>query len=308
MTSARAFSPQPHATTFATLGYCQWGSCASVCLYVCVYVIVWESAYLNVKDFYVCQYGFRALFCFEIALDLFPSHHAMDLRNHLASLKRELQKSSHQIRCAEKAKRRRGARIDEQGGNHFVRLLVLAVYLLSGSSLELAVNCWMRRRRQSHCAEEDMSTARGEHLVRLWVDEVDDEFWEALRSRNTAECRKAREEANKFLSNAHAAVWALQNNVNKGHAPTTQQLWDEKERAAEVLHQGDGERSAPSATQNAMKMWGNNGGYYGTSNMESCEDETATTLKNCAPRWDRWYSKRCIFGIKSGPNIVTKKR
>ena len=180
----------------------------------------------------------------------------MDLRNHLASLKRELQKSSHQIRCAEKAKRRRGARIDEQGGNHFVRLLVLAVYLLSGSSLELAVNCWMRRRRQSHCAEEDMSTARGEHLVRLWVDEVDDEFWEALRSRNTAECRKAREEANKFLSNAHAAVWALQNNVNKGHAPTTQQLWDEKERAAEVLHQGDGERSAPSATQNAMKMWG----------------------------------------------------
>ena len=232
----------------------------------------------------------------------------MDLRNHLASLKRELQKSSHQIRCAEKAKRRRGARIDEQGGNHFVRLLVLAVYLLSGSSLELAVNCWMRRRRQSHCAEEDMSTARGEHLVRLWVDEVDDEFWEALRSRNTAECRKAREEANKFLSNAHAAVWALQNNVNKGHAPTTQQLWDEKERAAEVLHQGDGERSAPSATQNAMKMWGKNGGYYGTSNMESCEDETATTLKNCAPRWDRWYSKRCIFALKSGPKIATKKR
>ena len=133
---------------------------------------------------------------------------------------------------------------------------MLAVYLLSGSSLELAVNCWMRRRRQSHCADEDMSAARGEHLIRLWVDEVDDEFWESLRSRDTAECRRAREEANRFLSNAHAAVWALQNNVKKGHAPTTQQLWDEKERAAEVLQQVDGERSAPSSTKNAMTMWG----------------------------------------------------
>jgi hypothetical protein len=180
----------------------------------------------------------------------------MDLHNHLATLKREIQKSRHQIRCAEKAKRRRGARIDEQGGNHFVRLIVLAVYLLSGSSLELAVNCWMRRRRQSHCADEDVSAARGEHLIRLWVDEVDDEFWESLRSRDTAECRKAREEANRFLSNAHAAVWALQNNVKKGHAPTTQQLWDEKERAAEVLQRIDGERSAPSSTKNAMNMWG----------------------------------------------------
>jgi len=155
-----------------------------------------------------------------------------------------------------KNKKRREARLRDQGDNHFLRLVVMAVYMLSGENLDLAVTCWQHRRKHPCCAGEDTSRDRGTTVVRAWVTDVAEDVWDALRERESSECAKARHAAKSFLADAHAAVWALRNNTSKGHAPTTRQVRAERERAASALDLQPSEPEAGEGAEVTVRKWG----------------------------------------------------
>jgi len=180
----------------------------------------------------------------------------MDAPRRLQALQLELRECRRALKNECRNAARRAKRLREQGACKFMRWVVMLVYWWSNKNLELAAECWARRRQHHICVNEDVSLSVGLRVVQEWVDEVDDTFWNELLNRTTDECQRARAEARKFLADAHAAVWTLAGNRNKGHAPTTRQVHAERAAIESSLQRHPTERSAVERSTTAIRKWG----------------------------------------------------
>lgn len=180
----------------------------------------------------------------------------MDSQRRLQALQVQLSECRRALKNECRNAARRTKRLREQGACKFMRLVVMLVYWWSSKNLELAAECWARRRKHYMCANEDVSLAVGRRVVQEWVAEVDDSFWHELLNRATDECQRARTEARRFLADAHAAVWTLAGNRNKGHAPTTLQVHAERAAVERSLQRHLTERSAVERSTRAIRKWG----------------------------------------------------
>jgi len=170
----------------------------------------------------------------------------MDAQARLMALNIEKKALAKQIRDGAKNFKKKKQRQHEQGSNSMLRVLVLAVYLLSSGSQEVAAQCRCIRRRKSACIDEDTSRTQGMSVVGKWISTMSAEDEETILHSDLPAAQRVREEARRFLADAHTAIWALKNNKRKGHAPTSQQVWMEK-----CVARGQGQGSIggePSAT------------------------------------------------------------
>ena len=170
----------------------------------------------------------------------------------LAAIAQEQRQLAKQIRQCRQNQQRKAHRLQNQGGSTLIHVLVLPVYLFSNKSLDLAVQCWMLKRRQKSCAEEDASRTRGIMVVSQWVENMTEDDEDAIRHSDLPTVVRVRDQTRKFLVDAHAAVWAMNNTKSTGHAPSSQQVWEAR-AAANRQWTGDaeGELSATSSKRTA---------------------------------------------------------
>jgi len=178
----------------------------------------------------------------------------MSAREQAVRIKRELHEIGKQIRQLDKGARKSSRRRAAQGGHSLQRLVVLAVYIHGQQALELAAQCWCTERRHRGCKAEDTSLERGKTVVGSWVAAAKPAEWQALQRPVQPDTKKAVAKAKQFLADASTAVWALANNVVKGHAPTTQQLWRRRAPSQLARLTDEAERSA-AASPSTLRMW-----------------------------------------------------
>ena len=142
-------------------------------------------------------------------------------------------------------------------GGHGAGVLAatLAVYVLSGSIIELATQYWCQERRRSACTEEDCSNQRGRKLVDAWIDNTSLETLREATAPTTEAGILAQKKAAAFLARAGAAMWATKMIKEHGHAPSTQELRDESDRIG-AAPSATGAGTAATGTGNSVRQWG----------------------------------------------------
>ena len=159
------------------------------------------------------------------------------------------------MRQLDKGARRASSRRAAQGECSLQRLIVLAVYLRSQQSMKLAAQCWCSERRHRGCVSEDTSLERALTVVKSWVDVTTPAIWQELQHPERAASQKAVARAQTFLADAFTAVWAFTNNVNKGHAPTTQQLFIHSSSTGTVAQLSDAAERSAAVSASTPRMW-----------------------------------------------------
>ena len=132
----------------------------------------------------------------------------------------------------------------------------LAVYIISGATIELAAQYWCQERRRSACEAEDCSLERGRKLVEDWIDNVSLEALSEVTTPTTETGRVAQQQAAAFLARAGAAVWATRMIKERGHAPSTQELWDESARIAAAPGASGAGSPAAVGAGTSVRQWG----------------------------------------------------
>ena len=174
----------------------------------------------------------------------------------LAAIQQELRQTQAAIRSATKLLRRKRQRQDEQGKQTGLRLLVIAVFVLSGERGELAAHCWSMQRCHRGARDEEPTLADGERVVRAWCSSATAEDLEAVRNPVTAAQRRAHKAAKQYLADVSTTQWALSMNKKRGHAPATADVYDNRHGASE----GGSELVSPAPvaarSNGAVRMWG----------------------------------------------------
>ena len=169
----------------------------------------------------------------------------------------EIKALAAQIKTMQQNRKRAGKRAREQGENTLLRLIVLAVYVASEQSVELAAQCWCMERQRRRCEGECTSLARGWDIVAAWVASASVHDFAEARSPVSDAGIKAGQRAKNFLDDISSAVWCNEHNQVKGHAPTTHQLWSVASRAsAQPLAGASGGAPALLKEGKALSSWG----------------------------------------------------
>ena len=157
----------------------------------------------------------------------------------------------------QKNQKRAGKRAREQGESTLLRFIVLAVYVASEQSIELAAQCWCMERQRRHCPGECTSLARGQEIVANWVSDASVEDFAEARAPTSETGIKAQQHARRFLDDICSAVWCREHNQVKGHAPTTTQVWSATRRAsAQPLAGATGAVPPLRKEGKALACWG----------------------------------------------------
>lgn len=106
---------------------------------------------------------------------------------------------------------------------------VLAVHCLSEGTVELAAHFWIGRRMQCGCRNEDVSWGRAVSVVSEWIENASVEDFHEARTPQTPGGVRARSAALQFISGASAARWAARMVRERGHAPSSREVWEESE-------------------------------------------------------------------------------
>jgi len=174
----------------------------------------------------------------------------------LAAIQQELRQTRAAIRSATKLLRRKRQRQDEQGKQTGLRLLVIAVFVLSGERGELAAHCWSMQRCHRGARDDEPTLAHGERVVRAWCSSATAEDLEAARNPVTHAQRRAHEAAKQYLADVSTTQWALSMNKKRGHAPSTADVYDNRHGTSS----GGSELVSPAAvaprSSGAVRMWG----------------------------------------------------
>ena len=80
-------------------------------------------------------------------------------------------------------------------------------------------------------------------------------IWQELQHPERAASQNAVARAQTFLADAFTAVWAFTNNVNKGHAPTTQQLFIHSSSTGTVAQLRDAAERSAAVSASTPRMW-----------------------------------------------------
>jgi hypothetical protein len=174
----------------------------------------------------------------------------------LQQLQTLTQECRRNIRNARRNELRKQGRIAAAGRGTTICDTTVAIYIMSGSVLDLAAQYWCQERRRAPCDKEDCSLQRGREIVAACIDNLSLQALAEAGSPTTVSFRAAQDRAGAFLARAGAAVWATKMIREQGHAPSTQELWEESTRLAthERLVGGAGPAGGSSAT--GLRQWG----------------------------------------------------
>ena len=174
----------------------------------------------------------------------------------LAAIQQELRQTRAAIRNATKLERRRRQRQVEQGKQTGLRLLVIAVFVLSGECTELAAHCWSMQRCHRGARDEEPSLADGEGVVHAWLSSATAEDLEAARNPETAMQRRAHKAAKQYLADVSTTQWALSMNKKRGHAPATADVYDKRHGTSEMGSELLSPAPIAARSSGAVRMWG----------------------------------------------------
>ena len=99
------------------------------------------------------------------------------------------------------------------------------------------------------------SSQHGREIVATWMDNLSLEALAEAGTPTTANGRAAQDRAAAFLARAGAAVWATKMIRECGHAPSTQELWDESTRIAAIEGATVGARATAGGSTTGLRQW-----------------------------------------------------
>ena len=170
-------------------------------------------------------------------------------------MQRELAEVRLALVLERKNKRAQSKRSAEAGRSATLYMAVLAVHALSEGTLELATHFWLGQRRQCGCRSEELTPEKARSVTTQWIDTASVEDFHEARSPVTAAGAKAQRAAVQFLSGAGAALWACRMVQEKGHAPSSREIWHER---TQLLHASDsepGRSAAQAASGDTVRSW-----------------------------------------------------
>jgi hypothetical protein len=145
----------------------------------------------------------------------------------LADVSEQLHVIRKKLRRAKKDAQARQQRAEQAGRATTVWWTVLAAFYTSDGSFELAAQCWCQQRQAHHCCAEQVSQTKALQVVRKWVDAVTPADLNEISNPSTPKIERAVSRGIKFVKQAGMAIWVLDHNRKRGHAPTTAQLLEE---------------------------------------------------------------------------------
>ena len=151
--------------------------------------------------------------------------------------------------------RKQGRRVAAGRGTTICDTTV-AIYIMSGSVLDLAAQYWCQERLRAPCDKEDCSLQRGREIVADWIDNLSLEALAEAGAPTTVSGRAAQDRAGAFLARAGAAVWATRMIREQGHAPSTQELWEESTRLATHERRVGTAEPAGGSSATGSRQWG----------------------------------------------------
>ena len=145
----------------------------------------------------------------------------------LAEVTQQLRSVRKQLRRAERNSWARQQRVEQAGRSTVVWWTVLAAYFAANQLIELSAQCWCQQRQVHHCTAERISTKKGQLIVRKWVNAVTADDLDEISNTTTPKIERALAQGINFVKQAGMAIWVLDHNRRRGHAPTTAQLLQE---------------------------------------------------------------------------------
>ena len=142
----------------------------------------------------------------------------------MENLTAQLRSVTKRLRQEEKNARARDKRANTGGCLSSLRWMVLAAYFAADQSLELATHCWCHHQAQRHAREEDISRERGRTIVEQWIRALTPADASKLTTPTSPSVKRAVAKGENFAKQAGVALWVMEHNKNRGHAPTTKQL------------------------------------------------------------------------------------
>ena len=154
-----------------------------------------------------------------------------------------------------KKQRGRSKRSAEAGRGTALYMAVLAVHALSKGTLELAAHFWLGQRRQRGCRMEELTTEKAIAVTTHWIETASVEEFHEARSPVTAAGTAAQRAAMHFLSGAGAALWACRMVQEKGHAPSSREIWHERTQLLCANDAEPGRSAAEAPSGDTVRSW-----------------------------------------------------
>jgi len=113
-------------------------------------------------------------------------------------------------------------------------------------SIEPGTQCWCHLRARRHGRVEDISHERGLAIVQQWIRALTQADFTALATPSCPCVKRALARGVSFATQAGVALYVVDHNKSRGHAPTAKQLLEEGETpAVERTATADSQTSSP---------------------------------------------------------------
>ena len=173
----------------------------------------------------------------------------------LATISEEIAQVRNALRRARKNEKVKARRSVSGGRQTTLYRAVLSVHALSEGTTELAAHYWIGIRTQCGCRNEDVSWERAVSVVSEWIASASVEDFHEAREPVTPAGVQAHRAAVEFLGGAGAALWASRMVRERGHAPSSHEVWREHENVVNAGDPASDDNICCARASNRLRSW-----------------------------------------------------